>query len=135
MALVPEMVASIKAEKNENAKVDVIRDLSKFGELAEEAVQVLIQSIKNDPSLEVRKWSIITLGRIGPKAKPSINTLLVTLNKAESTIIRKNIILSLGKIVVDKNKRVCEALKKFKAEKNGWWVDSMVDPIIEEISV
>lgn len=133
LEIIPEMIAAIKTNKNENIRVENIRALSKFGELAEDAVQALIQTIKSDNSKEVRKWSIIALGKIGPKAKPAINTLLETLNKAKSPIIRKNVILSLGKIV-DNNKRVFEALKKFKEENNGWWVNPIIDPIIEEIS-
>lgn len=131
LALIPDMIATLENDENDRARAEVAQTLSKFGEFAEEAVPALIYSMKNDESKDVKQWSIIALGEIGPKAESATCALIETMNESESPVIRKNSILALGKIG---NKKILPALRKFKEVNLDWWVNPMIDKIIQNIT-
>ncbi|MHA1836883.1 MAG: HEAT repeat domain-containing protein [Candidatus Heimdallarchaeota archaeon] len=131
LALIPDMIATLENSENPNIRANVAQTLSKFGKFAEESVPALINSMKNDESKDVKQWSIIALGEIGAKAESAICDLIEIMNESDSPIIKKNAILALGKIG---SKKILPALRKFKETNSDWWVNSMIDPIIQNIT-
>ncbi|NHK30215.1 MAG: HEAT repeat domain-containing protein [Asgard group archaeon] len=133
LEIIPEMISALENDENERVRAEIAQSLSKFGELAENAIPSLINSMTHDESKEVRKWSVIALGEIGPKAEPAVSALIEMMQHEESQILRKNALLALGKIG-NENKKVLPALKKFQQDNNDWWVKSIVNSIIQKIS-
>jgi HEAT repeat protein len=65
-------------------RIDAAKMLAQFGELAADAVPVLIEALRHE-NKALRKNAIITLGEIGPPAKAALPALEALLDKKIAT--------------------------------------------------
>ena len=100
-------VLDVKSGKNEYARSMAAWALGRIGPAAEPEIPFLIETMRLDEALAVRRSTAEALGNFGPAAKPAVSELLKMLNN-DDEITRVNAAVALWKI--DRHPKAVPAL-------------------------
>lgn len=111
LATLPDLVESVRIERELPVKKQVTQILGRFGKSAGTAVPALLSNLTMEQDAGLRAATAEALGRIGPEAKSAASALLPLLQEKDIPL-RRAAIFALGRIEPDDAKAVSEALVK-----------------------